>query len=105
MKIIKLTQGYVCVVSKEDYKMLNKYSWAISRSGGKGRKLGEPYAATTFRGKKLYMHRLIMGEPKGLVVDHINNQTLDNRRYNLRAITQTENRRNSIDIKNKFRKK
>lgn len=105
MKIIELTQGYVCVVSKEDYKMLNKYSWAISRSGGKGRKLGEPYAATTFRGKKLYMHRLIMGEPKDLVVDHINNQTLDNRRYNLRAITQTENRRNSIDIKNKFRKK
>lgn len=91
MKVIELTQGYITVVSNEDYKKLNKYSWRVTRSGGKNRKKGEPYACTTIKGKKVYLHRLIMGNPDGLVVDHLNQQTLDNRRENLQVVTQKEN--------------
>jgi len=105
MKVIELTQGYICVVSNEDYRILNKYSWYISRSAGNKRKLGEPYAATMINGKKTYMHRLIMGLPKKKIVDHINNQTLDNRRENLRIITQKQNMRNRIDNKLKHYRK
>lgn len=42
----------------------------------------------------LYLHRLIMGEPAGLEVDHQNRDTLDNRRENLRVCLRHENASN-----------
>ena len=42
------------------------------------------------------MHRLIMGkfEDDGLVIDHINHNTLDNRKHNLRICTESDNSKN-----------
>ena len=40
------------------------------------------------------LHRIIMDTPKGLTVDHINNDTLDNRKVNLRNITHAQNCQN-----------
>lgn len=40
------------------------------------------------------MHRLIMGFPVNMEVDHINGDTLDNRRCNLRICTHAENMAN-----------
>lgn len=37
------------------------------------------------------MHRIIMDTPEGLFVDHINHDTLNNRRHNLRNVTKKEN--------------
>lgn len=106
MKVINLTQGLICVVSQQDFFRLSKYKWRVTRSSGrKNRKLGEPYAATTINKKKVYMHRLIMKQPLGLIVDHINNQTLDNRRENLRIVDHKENMNNRINSKNKFNRK
>lgn len=40
------------------------------------------------------LHRMILNEPSNLVVDHINHDTLDNRRSNLRAISKQGNSQN-----------
>lgn len=50
----------------------------------------------TINGKKksVYLHRFIKNCPKGFVVDHINHNTLDNTRENLRVITATQNKQN-----------
>ncbi|MCE7699722.1 MAG: HNH endonuclease [Methanobacterium paludis] len=44
--------------------------------------------------KTIIMHRLIMGAPKGMVVDHINHNGLDNRKSNLRVVTHRQNMQN-----------
>jgi len=46
------------------------------------------------RGRILRLHRVILGAPPGVEVDHINRNRLDNRRSNLRFATDGENARN-----------
>ena len=40
---------------------------------------------------KIYLHRLLTNAPEGLVVDHVNRRTLDNRQTNLQVVTNREN--------------
>lgn len=44
--------------------------------------------------KSVFLHRFITDAPKGMVVDHINHDTLDNRDENLRIISHCENLQN-----------
>lgn len=44
------------------------------------------------------MHRLIMGFPKHMVVDHIDGDGLNNRRSNLRLVTRAQNNRKSNSV-------
>lgn len=41
-----------------------------------------------------YIHRLVLGNPKGLEIDHINHDILDNRKENLRIVTKSQNAAN-----------
>lgn len=50
--------------------------------------------------RTLGLHRYIMKEPKGLQVDHINRNPLDNRKCNLRICTTQENANNKGKYKN-----
>jgi hypothetical protein len=58
------------------------------------------YAEGVVKTQRMGMQRLIMNPPKGMQVDHINLDTLDNRRANLRVCTQVNNSRNSGKHKN-----
>jgi hypothetical protein len=46
------------------------------------------------------LHRWLLNCPKGLQVDHINHNTLDNRRCNLKICTQLENANNKSFYRN-----
>lgn len=54
---------------------------------------GDFYARGTVDSKTVFMHRLLLGFPTGQV-DHINHDTLDNRRANLRIVTNQVNNAN-----------
>lgn len=55
------------------------------------------YAHVMIDKKKIRLHRYLMNCPDGLVVDHINGDTKDNRISNLRVVTQKENLKNRMD--------
>jgi hypothetical protein len=89
MKIIKLTQDKECIVDDSDFARLSKMQWHVVNFHGKF------YAYITIDGRNRPMHRYIMRPRKGRVVDHINGNTLDNRRCNLRSCTHQNNICNS----------
>lgn len=99
-RIIFLTQHQVTLVDAEDYDGLNKYKWHALLD----KKMKSYYAVRhgpTNRSKKtkdkrdlLRMHREIMNTPKGMHTDHINHDTLDNRKSNLRIVTPRKNCQN-----------
>ena len=90
-RMIPLSQGHEAVVDADDYATLSQYSWYAKWGGNQ---VG-PYAARSKReGRKVRterMHRLLMRCPRGMEVDHLNGNMLDNRRHNLEIVTKTQN--------------
>jgi hypothetical protein len=96
MKEIRLTQNKVAIVDDEDYEYLNKFKWHFSKRKSNGQSFAGRQPSRKLPGPRrtIVMHREIMNAPKGIQVDHINHDTLDNRRCNLRLCTCQENLRN-----------
>lgn len=97
-KQIPLTQGKVTIIDDEDFARFGSVKWRVMTIRGKW------YALRTagmrpFRHTEL-LHRAILNAAKDIDVDHINGDTLDNRRANLRLATNAENLRNRGKNKN-----
>ena len=90
-RYIPLTQNLFALVDAADYEWLKDYKWHVTRHGA----CGTVYAGRREGGRLVLMHRQIMNPPKGMVVDHINGNGVDNRRCNLRICTQKQNVHNS----------
>lgn len=115
MKTICLSTKQYSLVSDEDYEKVNKYKWygCVKKNGNvyarrkqwirdqdrptivnHPRKKGEKRVVYGYY-KDISIHRFIMNAPDNMEVDHINGNTLDNRRENLRLATKNQNMMNA----------
>jgi HNH endonuclease/AP2 domain len=86
MRRLPLADGRVALVDDDAPEWIFFRRWSVSN---------HCYVATyEAGGRHRYLHRIVMGEPPGLYVDHINHDTLDNRRENLRVVTNAQNMQN-----------
>jgi hypothetical protein len=97
MKLIPLTKGKFAMVDDEDFVEFSCFKWRAQPDRTRAF-----YVVRNVGRKSFLLHREIMSAPKGYVVDHINHDTLDNRRGNLRICTYSQNgfSRNSLNKDN-----
>ena len=99
--ICTMSDGNKFIFDIDDYNLIKKYNWHFS---------GRDYIGTTIYNKEtkkhetLMIHRLLMNVQdlswKEVVVDHINGNIYDNRKSNLRVVTQAQNSMNQKKSKN-----
>ena len=96
---ISLSNGMQAWVDEGDVVLVSKHVWhpLVSKSRSKivYARAYRPRTATTPQ-IAILMHRLIMGEPPGLLVDHRDRDGLMNIKSNLRICTGTQNQGNQI---------
>lgn len=93
MKEIPLTQGHVALVDDADFESVSKFKWHATKGLS-----GIWYARRNVRkpdGTRMTqrLHQFLM--PGVLMVDHEDGDGLNNRRYNLRHCTPSQNQCNS----------
>lgn len=103
MREIALSNGMVALVDDEHYDYLNQWKWFA-------KKMGNSYYALrgthwningNWKTRTVLMHREIIGI-RGLSVDHINHDGLDNRYDNLRLATISQNQMNRLVVLNRY---
>lgn len=101
MKEVILTQGKVAFVDDEDYESVSENTWRADCVNGKWYAVRQKQVNRI--SKKIYMHRQIMNAPKGMEVDHIDGNGLDNRKDNMRVVTHNQNMKNKkVNSNNKW---
>lgn len=90
-KIVSKVHGtkYI-ILDDEDFFRLERLGgkWSVTK------KRNGYYAQKRINGKIIEIQRFLLNPPKGMYVDHINHDGLDNRRSNLRMCTNSANLRN-----------
>jgi hypothetical protein len=84
---LPLTRGKRVLVDAEDFDFLSQWKWHCLRGGYAARSSWKPR-------KMIYMHRILSGAADGEHTDHINQDKLDNRKGNLRIVTNQQNMMN-----------
>lgn len=90
VKEIICKNGEVALCDDEDYPLLSRFTWYMG-SELRGEAGGYPccfiYGKKNTR-KQIFMHQLVMS---GFMADHIDQNKMNNQRYNLRSATHQEN--------------
>lgn len=82
---VECFDGECFLIDKDDYPMVNPYPWEVDKGGY--------VISTTPDRRTIKLHRLILGvlDNKSCEIDHINRNTTDNRRANLRIVSRSQN--------------
>ncbi len=99
--IVELTQGQATLVDIEDLDKIGEYRWCAAWSPNSSKY----YASTEIRDvtgkrKTTSMQRFLTNPPSHLVVDHVDGDSLNNRKINLRICTHAQNLMNRGTPKN-----
>lgn len=78
------------LIDLDDIEKVKKYTWCLTHSRDMNL-----YAMTkTSENKTIKLHRYLMNFPNNKDIDHINHNTLDNRKFNLKVCSRAENNQN-----------
>jgi hypothetical protein len=96
MKEIPLTKGYAAQVDDDDFEWLSKYKWTAVVTGQQIKRVYAYRRHDWDNAKRrwkhiVWMHREIAKPAGGLDVDHIDYNTLNNRKENLRCCSRSQN--------------
>lgn len=91
VRYVPLTKGKYASVDDDDYDSIMRYRWKYSNRGYANRNY---YIDGKYKTEMMY--RLIMGEPEGKFVDHIDGNPLNNQKSNLRIVSNGQNSRNQV---------
>ena len=82
--------GYEIIIDKDILDRVLEYRWTVDKTTNNCIYFRRN-EYDNYKVKKIYLHRFIMNAAKGTLIDHINKNTLDNRKCNLRLCTKAEN--------------
>ena len=102
---IPLTRGKFAIVDPEDYPRLAKHKWQLAKSPTGSYAVRWQRNPNKTTRKRIWMHRQVIHIPGHLLCDHINRNSLDNRKANLRPATVSQNLCNRPKTKSKTRSK
>lgn len=97
-RLIPLTQGHNAIVDVDDFERLSQWNWAVIK--GTRSLTNYAYRSEGHGGRKIFMHRIVLGLKDAELADHINKNGLDNRKCNLRKATVSQNCQNRRTPKN-----
>lgn len=97
MKELVLSQGKVAIVDDDIFDSLGRWKWSAQNPRGVRWYAYRKVEMCGRKRKSVFLHQAICGMPlsRKIVIDHINGDGLDNRRDNLRFLSQGENISNS----------
>lgn len=84
--------GLTAYVDIADADKVSKYKWSDNRHG---------YLIRIKDKETIFLHHEIIGKHKGMCVDHIDGNKLNNTRSNLRVVTKSQNTHNSAYTRGK----
>jgi hypothetical protein len=94
-------KNIIILVDKEDVERIKMFKWSLKYDKTVDNYYVIAWERHNYKDRKrVSLHRFIMNCPEGLEVDHINRNTRDNRKSNLRIVTPQENANNKGEYKN-----